>query len=532
MPDERILIAEDEADVLDMCIRALSREGYQVWGAHNGLEAIDMVKTQPFDLLLTDIKMPGLSGLQAFREIKEYNPDIVGVAITGYGSVDMAIEALKLGMGDFLLKPFSLDDLRTAVSKALERMRLARENTRLKALIPLFQLSQTFMTVTDLDVLLQQVVRLAVQETQADLGVLMLKDEASGELEICAATTKNGPEQSITAFAISPDIVRETIEGGHTVTWVESTSNTPFFVPCGPGVDTEVAAAVAQPIIVQGEKIGVLGLAKRRKGASFAGGDAELLSVLASQAGIAIQNARLFTRLRNAYDKLAALDHLKSEFISIVAHELRTPLAEISTYLALSEQETGRQHPYLQKIARSAERLAAMLKDVTDLRFLEAGQVELRRSNVSLPQMIAEIVDKLSPLATRKKQTITTHIQEGLQIICIDAPKVKAVLENLIHNAITFSPRRGKIDIDAAATGSTLRIAVRDTGIGIPPEEWEWIFQPFYQVQDSLRREHGGFGIGLALSKHLVELHGGRIWVQSKVGEGSTFYVTLPDCVR
>ena len=174
MPDERILVAEDEAEVLDMCVRALSREGYHVSGARSGVEAIEMVKSMSFDLLLTDIKMPGLSGLQAYREIKRQAPDIIGVAITGYGSVETAIEALKLGMEDFILKPFSLDDLRAAVAKALDRARLERENTRLKALIPLFEISKALVAVTDLDALLSQVLRVAVRDTQSDLAVLML----------------------------------------------------------------------------------------------------------------------------------------------------------------------------------------------------------------------------------------------------------------------------------------------------------------------------------------------------------------------
>jgi len=143
---------------------------------------------------------------------------------------------------------------------------------------------------------------------------------------------------------------------------------------------------MVQPLIVGREKIGILALVKRREDASFSQGDLELLAVLASQAGTAIQNARLFTRLRNAYEKLSDLDHLKSEFISVVAHELRTPLAEIATYVALSEQETRGARPYLDGIARAAERLTSLMNDITDLKFLEAGQVELRPTALSLPQ--------------------------------------------------------------------------------------------------------------------------------------------------
>jgi signal transduction histidine kinase/CheY-like chemotaxis protein len=536
MPDERILIAEDEADVLDMCARALSREGYQVVGTRSGLEAIAMVKKQDFDLLLTDIRMPGLSGLQAYREIKQCRPDIIGVAITGYGSVDTAIEALKLGVDDFLLKPFSLDDLRAAISKALARTRLERENTRLQALIPLFQLSQTFVSVTDLAVLLHQVLQVAVSETACEVGILMLKNESSEELEVRAVVAADGSEPPLRAHHISGDIIRHAMDTKQAFVWQSESSRGPLFSaeaaePSAPS-PPQATAAVVQPLIVGKEEIGILALIKRAEDVSFSQGDLELLAVLASQAGTAIQNARLFTRLRNAYEKLSKLDHLKSEFISVVAHELRTPLAEIATYLALSEQDGPGQGPYLDGIARAAERLTSLMNDITDLKFLEAGQVELKPTRLSLPQLVAEVVEQLSPLATCKAQSIATSVQDNLTPIFADGPKIQVVLKNLISNAITFSGEDSEIRVQAEVKGDALHIAVHDNGTGIPREEWEWIFKPFYQVESSLRREHGGIGIGLALSKNLVELHGGRIWVESEMGEGSTFHFTIPGCIR
>jgi signal transduction histidine kinase/DNA-binding response OmpR family regulator len=540
MPDERILIAEDEADVLDMCTRALSREGYQVLGARSGLEAIALVKEQDFDLLLTDIRMPGLSGLQAYREIKQCRPDIIGVAITGYGSVDTAIEALKLGMDDFLLKPFSLDDLRAAVSKALARTRLERENMRLQALIPLFQLSRTFMSVTDLAVVLHRVLQVAVNETACEAGILMLKNEASDELEMGAVIAADGSEPSLRTRHISRDIIRQAMDTQQAFVWHSESSQGPLFATVSPRAlaaegappPPQATAAVVQPLIGAKEWIGILGLIKTRAGASFSQGDLELLAVLASQASTAIQNARLFTRLRNAYERLSKLDHLKSEFISVVAHELRTPLTEMATYLALSQQETHDQRPYLDGIGKAAERLTLLMNDITDLKFLEAGQVELKPTELPLAQLISEVAQQLTPLATCKAQSITTSVPQHLTTILADGPKIQVVLKNLISNAITFSGEGGEISVQAEARGDALHIAVHDNGAGIPEEEWDWIFKPFYQVESSLRREHGGMGIGLALSKNLVELHGGRIWVESEMGEGSTFHFTIPGCIR
>lgn len=530
MPDERILIADDEADVLDMCVRALSMQGYQVCGVHSGFEAIEMVKKQEFDLLLTDIRMPGMNGLQAYQVIKHHTPDMVGVAITGYGAMDTAIEALKLGMGDFLLKPFTLDELSAAVSRALETKRLERENARLRALIPLFRLSQTFMAVTDLDTLLQQVMQVAVAETAAKLGVLMLKDEGSGDLEVSAVVTDSGVESPSPEYKLNDSIARQTMQSEQALIWQAESNEKAFFA--SETANAQAATAVALPLVVKGDMIGVLGLCKGRKEVAFARGDVELLSVLASQAAIAIQNARLFTRIRNAYKKLSTLDHLKSEFINIAAHELRTPLAAITAYVFLLEQESqGGNKAYLADIARAADRLKLLMNNMTDLKFLEAGQVELKRAELSLPQLLAEVLEQLEPVAVSKEQSIITRIHDDFPSICADGPKIKIVLKNLIVNAIKFTPKSGEITIEAEVNGDGVRVAVHDTGIGIPREEWEWIFKPFHQLEDSLVREHGGLGVGLPIAKNLVELHGGRIWVESTVGKGSSFYFTISDCL-
>ncbi|MGC8786324.1 MAG: sensor histidine kinase, partial [Anaerolineae bacterium] len=146
--------------------------------------------------------------------------------------------------------------------------------------------------------------------------------------------------------------------------------------------------------------------------------------------------------------------------------------------------------------------------------------------------LVSEVLEELGPLAASKEQSIVTAIAHDFPTIYVDGAKIKVVLRNLLSNAIKFTPSGGEIRITAEVDEPGIRIAVQDTGVGIPKEEWEWIFKPFYQLESSLHREHGGLGIGLALARSLVELHGGRIWVESEVGKGSTFYFTLPQCVR
>jgi signal transduction histidine kinase/CheY-like chemotaxis protein len=529
--DERILIADDEPEMLALCLRVLTREGYRVCGVDNGSRAVERSQKEHYDVLVTDIRMPGMSGLQTYRTIRDHNPDIVGVAITGYGEAGTIIEALKLGMHDFLPKPFSASELTVAISRALERKTMARENARLKALLPLYQLSDDFMTVTDLDALLQRVLAVAVRETAADLGVVMLCDEASQRLEVRAVATDEGSEPPTADYRLAQDIAQQTMRHGSVIVCQAGTGQASFFA--GQVLSSRVCSAAALPLTAQGESVGILALAKQNGQDALTRGDEELLSVLAGQAATAIQNARLFTRIRRAYEKLAALDHLKSEFIHIAAHEFRTPLAIVGSYIRLVEQDSSAEHgEYYGAIAAALDRLNSLTDDMTDLQFLQTGEAELRCREFSLPDLLAEAVEQFRPLAAHKDQLITVSCCDQLTYIAADRAKLQIILENLLANAVKFTPEGGTVALEAKAKEHGVHVTIRDTGIGIPEEEQEWIFKPFYQVESSLTRSHGGIGIGLTLAKSLVELYGGQIWVESEVGQGSAFHFTIPGCLR
>lgn len=528
MADERILIADDQADVLDTCTRALSKQGYQVTAVRSGFEAIEAAKKQEFDLLLTDIKMPGISGLDAFRAIKQYRPEIVGVAITGYGAVDTAIEALKLGLDDFILKPFSLEELRGAIAKALEKKRLTKENARLKALIPLYELSRAFMTVTDLDELLQQVLQVAVQGTSANLSILMLKGEASGN-EVRAVVSDNGVESPCAEYRLSETIAKQAMQSAEAVVWQAESGLEPFLES---PANTGITAAVAIPLVVKGETIGVLGLAKKRKGATFTPSDIELVSVLASHAAIAIQNARLFTRIRAAYENLKELDRMKGEFVSNVSHELRAPLHTISGFVQLllsgKVEDNATQQECLETVYRQTQHLTRLIDDLLDVSSMEAGHFELRKGSVQMHEVVQEVLQELRPMATQKQITLTDKTTPDLPVVFADGQRLGQVVRNLVHNAIKFTPEKGHVTVSGLAHADQVVIMVQDDGPGIPAEAMVHLFERFYQVDSSSTRRVGGTGLGLYICKQIVEAHGGSIWVESEPGKGSVFRFSVP----
>ena len=526
MAGERILIADDEPDVREMCVRTLRRAGYNVVGVGSGQEAIERVQQEHFDLLLTDLKMPQMGGLEAYRTIHASNPDLMAVVMTGFGTMEAAIDALRLGVSEFVLKPFRTAELVEAIERALSRRRMQRENARLKALIPLFELSHAFMSSVDLAVIPQHVVRIAQHELRADNASLMLLNyqgeltihSATGLSEQVVATTRQKADQGIAGYAITH---RETVilQG--------DPRNDPRF---GEMQSSEqVRSAICLPLIHQDKVLGVLNVSRIAQPVPFTEGDAELLAVLGSQAAIAIDNARLFQEIQTAYKKLAELDHLKSEFISIAAHELRSPLAVVLTYAALLEAEaTGQMRQHLGQVTQAGMQLKSIIDEMISLREIDTGEAQVTISNVIIAETVTGVLEDLGLLASRKHQQVQVQIPPDLPPARGDPRLVFLILSNLLSNAIKFTPEQGSITVTARSDEGRVVVAIHDTGVGIPEAELERIFQRFYQVEDSLRRKHGGIGLGLAIAREMADLIGAKIEVVSKEGEGSVFSLILP----
>jgi signal transduction histidine kinase/DNA-binding response OmpR family regulator len=526
MPKARILVAEDEPFVREMCLRSLWMAGYDAVGVSNGREAIERVRQEPFDAFVTDLRMPQMSGLDACRTVRELYADLAIIVITGFGTMESAMEALKLGVFEFLLKPFSPDELTDTVERALYKQHLARENARLHALIPLYDLSRIFMSSVDMAVLPRHVVRIAQQEVNADSASLMLLND-EGELIIHAAEglppevidgTRQRADEGIAGYVLThrqPLILQGDVKEDPRFQSFER--------------ESQVASAISVPVMYQDHVLGVLNVANTQEGTRFTEADVDLLSVLASQAAVAIENARLFQETQDAYRRLAELDHLKSEFISIAAHELRAPLAVLLAYASIIQDEaTGSMREHLTQVVESAMQLKSIIDEMVSLRRIDTGEALVSLTNVQVGATLQSVLRDLGPLAEKKGLRISSDLPDGLPPVRADEQVFYLILTNLISNAIKFTPDHGTIRVTGYQDGSSVVVAVSDTGIGIPPDNLERIFERFYQVENSLRREHGGIGLGLAIAREMAELIDGRMWVESQVNKGSTFYLALP----
>lgn len=266
----------------------------------------------------------------------------------------------------------------------------------------------------------------------------------------------------------------------------------------------------------------------------FSRGDLALMDSICSQLAIAIQNVSFTGELKEANENLLNLDRLKSDFLATMSHELRTPLTSIIGYSdmllsGMSGDVSDKQRDFLRTILNSGEALLNLINDILDLTKIEAGKLELNLEAVHLGSALVSVLSVVKPRARDKNLQITTYLPNRLPALWADSAKLNQVLLNLLTNAIKFTPETGRVGIEARPTDDGfVQIRVSDTGIGIPPEDLDRIFERFTQIDTSSTRSRGGTGLGLAITRDLIQLHQGSITVQSQPGVGSQFIFTIP----
>jgi signal transduction histidine kinase len=290
-------------------------------------------------------------------------------------------------------------------------------------------------------------------------------------------------------------------------------------------------ALLSVPLLREDQIIGSLSLNRKAPG-EFPPEVIDVLKTFATQSALAIQNARLFREIEEKSHRLEVASQHKSEFLANMSHELRTPLNAIIGFSeVLSERMFGelneKQAEYLKDIYASGTHLLSLINDILGLSKIEAGRMELERSDFHLPSAIENALILVRERASRRGIRLGSTIDERLRMIGGDERKVKQVLLNLLSNALKFTPEGGRIDVGARLENNVAEVSIADTGIGIAPADQEAVFEEFRQVGAADKKAEGT-GLGLALSRKFIDLHGGRIWVKSQVGQGSTFTFTLP----
>jgi signal transduction histidine kinase len=538
----RILVVDDEQHMCDICTRTLQRGGYEVFATNDPKVAVRELRAdQRFDLLLTDIKMPTMSGLDLARMARERDPAIAIIIMTGFASMENLHQSVQRGVADFLSKPFELEQLRLAVDQALHKRSILQDNLRLHTIEQLLESTQALNTTLDIAELAEILLRVTVQQSNCQAGfVLFVKDDGAGVQLTVPAMASSAPGVQL-------------LEAGRLL--AQRAFDEQQVLAERDGLfgrlnSVDLYQALAVPLHAQGEVNGVLLLCDDGPGL-LRPVVQEAVTLLANHAGAALRNAYLYSQLDEAYQRQQEVDRQKSEFIAIASHELRTPLSIVLGYtMMVRDQSEGERREYLQRVMDNAQRIKDIVDDMVNLRHFEIGESKLTLEPVVLEAVITQAIERMRPALISRPQDIHTTVPEEPLVFLCDHEKLVLVLSHLISNAIKFTPEGGRIDIRAGlrppgaldspdvgiiqparpapVATSWVVVEIQDTGIGIPERDQPRIFDRFYQVADSLTRDHGGTGLGLTLVRELVGMLGGAVWLTSREGAGSTFAFALP----
>jgi signal transduction histidine kinase len=486
-----ILVIDDEQIMRDGCSRILSKDGWSVFTAENGKKGLEEIQGRPesLDVILLDLMMPGMSGMEVLDQVRTIDPNLLVIVITGYATVESAVEAMKKGAYDFIPKPFTPDQLRIVVRRALERRALQKEadflrREREKSLRDIATEKSKIKTIINC-------MGDGVLVCDRDSCIVLSNPAASRMLKI--------PEASLLGN---------------------------FLPQCN--LHSELSKIIEESLITK---------------------DMSYISV--SQELSIGESGEIFLRAHTApvrndlgetmgsvtvlqdISHLKELDKMKSEFIAMVAHELRAPIAAVEQQLTvilnkMAGEVTPKQEHLLSRAKERTKGLLTLIKDLLDLSKIEAGKMVQYKEPLSLQEVIQRVVDLMWAEAEAKKIDLQFSAPSETPLISADRNSMEGIFTNLISNAIKYTPEGGKVWVTLGDEGGFVKATVSDTGIGIKKEDLPRIFDKFYRVKTTETRQIVGTGLGLSIVKSIVDAHLGSISVESEDGGGTTFIVSFP----
>jgi signal transduction histidine kinase len=437
------------------------------------------------------------------------------------------------------LNAFTRDDERLLQTLAgqlavlIENARLHEETQqRLAEVSTLYAFAEQLTTSIDLPTLLDLIV-VTLKEVLHCRGVsITLLNPDTQTLEIRAAAGLQPQWRQNAKLKVGEGISGQ-VAATATPMYVPDARSLPDFI----FFDPVVRSLLVVPLMVKDRVIGTLAIDQAIPDA-FKQDDQRILTIAAAQAAAAIENAQLYTdldqraaKLELAYKDLQEVDKLKDELVQNVSHELRTPLTFIKGYVELLLEEdlgplNGSQRESLTIVSDKTNALTRLVSDIIYLQQVEWESLKFTPQNMR--EMARLALQSCEVAAVTAGISLHLQAEADLPVIPVDRDRINQVFDNLLGNAIKFSPRGGAISIEVQDTGDMIQVGVRDTGVGIPSEKLDKVFDRFYQVDGSATRRFGGAGLGLAIARRIIEAHGGRIWVESEVGQGSAFKFALP----
>jgi len=483
-----ILVVDDELGIREGCKRALVRGGYAVDLAEDGAAGLEKVQQKQYDLILMDLMMPGIGGLDLIKKVHDLDPEIIIVVITGYATIETAVEATKRGAYDYLPKPFAPETLMVLVKRGIEKRELRLEARRLH------------------DEREQRLLELAGEKSRLRTIIGCMAD---------GVLVTNLEHQLVLWNAAAVKMLR--------LSGVDEPGR-----PLASYGKTESISEALKDILASKDS----GLAILSKEIRLE--DPELV-LMAQMAPVRDEGGTLLGAVTVLRDitQLKEIDKIKSQFVSMVAHELRAPLAAIEGWLDVvlsgaAEDDEAKKAAWLERAKERAHSLLALVNDLLVINKIEAGKVALKMESVQVADIIRKIVEFLKPEADRKALTFVDKMPAALPTVQADVQDMERLFTNLISNAIKYNVDKGTVTLEASVDAQYVGFHVKDTGLGMAPEHLPRIFDDFFRIDDKRTSKISGTGLGLTIAKKIVDSHFGHIEVSSAVDKGSTFSVYLP----
>lgn len=516
-----ILVVDDEPNMCHICARALQSRGYQVTTVTDASLAPDIIVQGNYDLLLTDLKMPGISGIDLALMVLQRDPTAAVVMMTAFASYEYLHQAMQNGISDFLSKPFDLAQLMSAVSQALHRRELIHDNVRLRSLEALRIDSKILNSTLDYTLLVKHVIDLAVRWSTWPVATLLV-----GE--------KQTPLTSVTFFDDQWQLSVRGMEFAHRALASQTllTSHGEMFTHAQHSMHTAMAVPLSW-----GNLQGVLLIGTHDTNPNIPT-VTELMTLLVGQSESALRNAEMYGEMANLYHRQRQIEVMKDEFIAIASHELRTPLTMVLGYTDILMREIQDEfRAHVAEIRTNTLRIREVVDHMAQLQKTSIDN-DLKLTTIDVVLVINQVILQMNERFPAIQ--IQLFCDDVTTSLISDVQWLRVIIVQLLTNAATYA-QHNSININVqyrpsafapvplASDGQQwLTIAVSDQGVGIDVREQWNIFGSFVQVDSSLTRSNGGVGVGLALIYEMIRRLGGFVMMSSKVGVGSTFVVMIP----
>jgi len=538
-----VLVVDDEDIVQSLVRDALEDEGHVVRTCSSGEEAVRILQSEPIELLITDIRMPGMDGTRLVQKARELNAAIGVVFMTGYASLTSAKDAIKQGALDYIMKPFELSEIRQAVHNAIAKLNEAAAASTHEQLNTLSDLSHVLFAAGDRRSLITSSLKFAMMHQKTNCGSALHWDSDTYEYSML---TLMGDQTSMTGLGVEP--FRSLAEGGALVSWQE-----PALVTSGedhpitrlidnpeihrflfPPWKDEHKQMLVVPVYRAATFFGMMMLASDDDTIRVKQTDLKFLSIMASQLAITLENLSLLEETQQAYGRLKALQDetielekmaTRGEMSAEIGHELNNFLGVVAGNVNLLEVHLKKGNydkldRYLSTVNATLEKIKVFTNNLMDLRTISS-----RKEVVYFDRMISEVVDYLQPQKRFREVEIVTPERLDAIPFEADVTQMQQLLYNLFHNAadatVGCRTRRITVGVDLL-TERNFRVAIRDTGVGFDPELLSKAFHEKFTTKES------GHGFGLVVCKRIIDNHGGELSVESSPGAGTCISITFP----